>query len=67
MRNKNKVLNQLENKRKMVMDLTSKRREADGRSQLSQVLEGHVKKLKEAWDDTRKGSDQKEGPCGDNL
>ena len=47
------MLNQLENKRKMVMDFISKGEKLMEDPNCPKFLEGHVKKLREAWDDTQ--------------
>merc|ERR1712121_31406 len=47
-----KVLNSLENKRRMVMDFIAKGEKLMEDPNCPKFLEGHVKKLKEAWDDT---------------
>merc|ERR1712165_273151 len=47
-----KVLNSLENKRKMVMDFIAKGEKLMQDPNCPKFLDGHVKKLREAWDDT---------------
>merc|ERR1719323_1385463 len=47
-----KVLNSLENKRKMVMDFIDKGKKLMEDPNCPKFLDGHVKKLKEAWEDT---------------
>ena len=47
-----KVLNQLENKRKMVLDFLSKGEKLMEDPNCPKFLEGHAKKLKEAWEET---------------
>ena len=47
-----KVLNTLENKRRMVSDFLSKGEKLMQDPNCPKFLEGHVKKLKEAWEDT---------------
>merc|ERR1711872_1088042 len=69
-----KVLNQLENKRKMVMDFISKGEKLMEDPNCPKFLEGHVKKLKEAWEDTnekaqtrKKIFDLRSGPSDYNM
>merc|ERR1711884_852396 len=47
-----KVLNQLENKKKNVMDFIQKGEKLMEDPNCPKFLEGHVKKLREAWEDT---------------
>ena len=47
-----KVLNQLENKRKMVLDFLSKGENLMEDPNCPKFLEGHARKLKEAWEET---------------
>jgi hypothetical protein len=60
-----KVVNQMENKKKMVLDFLSK---GDGLMQdpnCPKFLEGHAKKLKETWEDTtHKAQDRKKALAG---
>ena len=62
-----KVLNQLENKRKMVMDFISKGEKLMEDPNCPKFLEGHVKKLKEAWDDTNETAQTRKKALVDNL
>ena len=47
-----KVLNQLGNKRQMVLDFLSKGEKLMEDPNCPKFLEGHAKKLKEAWEET---------------
>lgn len=62
-----KVLNQLENKRKMVMDFISKGEKLMEDPNCPKFLEGHVKKLKEAWEDTNEKAQSRKKALVDNL
>jgi len=62
-----KVLNQLEHKRKMVMDFISKGEKLMEDANCPQFLEGHVKKLKEAWDDTNEKAQSRKKALVDNM
>jgi len=62
-----KVLNQLENKRKMVMDFISKGEKLMEDPNCPKFLEGHVKKLKEAWEDTNEKAQTRKKALVDNL
>jgi len=62
-----KVLNQLENKRKMVMDFISKGEKLMEDPNCPKFLEGHVKKLKEAWDDTNDKAQARKKALVDNM
>jgi len=62
-----KVLNQLENKRKMVMDFISKGEKLMEDPNCPKFLEGHVKKLKEAWDDTNEKAQSRKKALVDNM
>merc|ERR1711970_426380 len=62
-----KVLNQLENKRKMVMDFISKGEKLMEDPNCPKFLEGHVKKLKEAWDDTNEKAQSRNKALVDNM
>merc|ERR1711962_686683 len=62
-----KVLNQLENKRKMVMDFISKGEKLMEDPNCPKFLEGHVKKLKEAWGDTNEKAQTRKKALVDNL
>jgi len=62
-----KVLNQLENKRKMVLDFISKGEKLMEDPNCPKFLEGHVKKLKEAWDDTNEKAQARKKDLVDNM
>jgi len=62
-----KVLNQLENKKKMVMDFISKGEKLMEDPNCPKFLEGHVKKLKEAWDDTNEKAQTRKKALVDNM
>ena len=62
-----KVLNQLENKRKMVLDFISKGEKLMEDPNCPKFLEGHVRKLKEAWDDTNEKAQARKKDLVDNL
>merc|ERR1712117_618293 len=62
-----KVLNSLENKRKMVMDFIAKGEKLMTDPNRPKFLDGHVKKLKEAWDDTKEKADLRKKALSDNL
>merc|ERR1712055_659128 len=62
-----KVLNQLENKRKMVMDFIAKGEKLMEDPNCPKFLEGHVKKLKEAWDDTNEKAQSRKKALVDNM
>merc|ERR1712128_231980 len=62
-----KVLNQLENKRKMVMDFISKGEKLMEDPNCPKFLEGHVKKLKEAWEDTIEKAQTRKKALVDNM
>ena len=62
-----KVLNQLENKRRMVMDFISKGEKLMEDPNCPKFLEGHVKKLKEAWEDTNEKAQTRKKALVDNL
>ena len=62
-----KVLNQLENKRKMVLDFISKGEKLMEDPNCPKFLEGHVRKLKEAWDDTNEKAQTRKKDLVDNL
>ena len=62
-----KVLNQLENKKRMVMDFISKGEKLMEDPNCPKFLEGHVKKLKEAWDDTNEKAQTRKKALVDNL
>ena len=62
-----KVLNQLENKRKMVMDFISKGEKLMEDPNCPKFLEGHVKKLREAWDDTQEKAQSRKKALVDNM
>ena len=62
-----KVLNQLENKRKMVLDFLSKGEKLMEDPKSPKFLETHVSKLKEAWDDAQKKAQERKKALEDNL
>jgi len=62
-----KVLNSLENKRKMVMDFISKGEKLMQDPNCPKFLDGHVKKLREAWDDTTEKAQLRKKALSDNL
>ncbi len=52
MEKQEKILNQLENKKKMVLEFLAKGEKLMQDPNCPKFLEGHAKKLKEAWEDT---------------
>merc|ERR1711884_375937 len=62
-----KVLNSLENKRKMVMDFIAKGEKLMQDPNCPKFLDGHVKKLREAWDDTNEKAQVRKKALSDNL
>ena len=62
-----KVLNSLENKRKMVMDFIDKGKKLMEDPNCPKFLDGHVKKLKEAWEDTNEKAQVRKKALADNL
>jgi len=62
-----KVLNQLENKRKMVMEFISKGEKLMEDPNCPKFLDGHVKKLKEAWEDTNEKAQSRKKALHDNM
>ena len=62
-----KVLNQLENKRKMVMDFISKGEKLMEDPNCPKFLDGHVKKLRDAWVDTIDKSQIRKKALSDNF
>ena len=62
-----KVLNSLENKKKMVLDFISKGEKLMQDENCPKFLDGHVQKLKEAWDDTHSKAQQRKKDLQDNL
>ena len=62
-----KVLNQLENKKKMVLDFISKGKKLMEDPNCPKFLEGHVIKLKEAWDDTNEKAQARKKALVDNM
>lgn len=62
-----KVLNSLENKRKMVMDFIVKGEKEMQDPNCPKFLEGHVKKLREAWEDTNEKAQIRKKSLADNL
>ena len=62
-----KVLNSLENKRKMVMDFIAKGEKLMQDPNCPKFLDGHVKKLREAWEDTNEKAQTRKKALADNL
>jgi len=62
-----KVLNSLENKRKMVMDFIDKGKKLMEDPNCPKFLDGHVKKLKEAWEDTNEKAQIRKKALADNF
>merc|ERR1712050_32800 len=62
-----KVINSLENKRKMVMDFIAKGEKLMQDPNCPKFLDGHVKKLKEAWEDTNEKAQIRKKALVDNL
>ena len=62
-----KVLNQLENKRRMIMEFISKGEKLMSDPNCPKFLEGHCKKLKEAWDDTTQKAQNRKKALADNF
>jgi len=62
-----KVLNSLENKRKMVMDFIAKGEKLMQDPNCPKFLDGHVKKLREAWEDTNEKAQVRKKALADNL
>merc|ERR1712004_152494 len=62
-----KVLNSLENKRKMVMDFIAKGEKLMQDPNCPKFSDGHVKKLREAWDDTNEKAQTRKKALADNL
>ena len=62
-----KVLNHLENKRKMVMEFLSKGEKLMEDPNCPKFLDGHVKKLKEAWEDTNEKAQTRKKALVDNM
>jgi len=62
-----KVLNSLENKRKMVMDFIAKGEKLMQDPNCPKFLDGHVKKLREAWEDTNEKAQIRKKALSDNL
>jgi DNA repair ATPase RecN len=61
------VLNSLENKRKMVMDFIAKGEKLMQDPNCPKFLDGHVKKLREAWEDTNEKAQLRKKALADNL
>jgi hypothetical protein len=61
------VLNSLENKRKMVLDFIAKGEKLMQDPNCPKFLEGHVKKLREAWEDTNEKAQIRKKALTDNL
>ena len=62
-----KVLNQLENKKKNVMDFIQKGEKLMEDPNCPKFLEGHVRKLKEAWEDTNEKAQCRKKALVDNM
>jgi len=62
-----KVLNSLENKKRMVLDFIGKGEKIMQDVNCPKFLEGHVKKLQEAWDDTNEKAQIRKKALVDNL
>ena len=62
-----KTLNSLENKKKMVMDFIAKGEKLMQDPNCPKFLDGHVKKLREAWDDTNEKAQVRKKALSDNL
>merc|ERR1711915_1085252 len=62
-----KVLHQLENKRKMVMEFLSKGEKLMEDPNCPKFLDGHVKKLKDAWEDTNEKAQTRKKALVDNM
>eukprot|EP00092_Neocalanus_flemingeri_P014314 GFUD01015435.1.p1 GENE.GFUD01015435.1~~GFUD01015435.1.p1 ORF type:complete len:646 (+),score=203.50 GFUD01015435.1:71-2008(+) len=62
-----KVLNSLENKKKMVMDFIAKGEKLMEDDNCPKFLDGHVKKLREAWEDTNEKAQQRKKALADNY
>ena len=62
-----KVINSLENKRKMVMDFIAKGEKLMEDPNCPKFLDGHVKKLREAWEDTTDKSQVRKKALADNF
>jgi len=62
-----KVLNQLGNKRQMVLDFLSKGEKLMEDPNCPKFLEGHAKKLKEAWEETTEKANARKKALADNL
>ena len=61
------VVNSLENKRKMVLDFIAKGEKLMQDQNCPKFLEGHVKKLREAWEDTNEKAQIRKKALADNL
>merc|ERR1719187_2189973 len=62
-----KVLNSLENKKRMVMDFIAKGEKLMQDPNCPKFLDGHVKKLREAWEDTNEKAQIRKKALSDNL
>merc|ERR1719470_765943 len=62
-----KVINSLDNKRKMVMDFIAKGEKLMQDPNCPKFLDGHVKKLREAWEDTNEKAQLRKKALADNL
>merc|ERR1712032_689657 len=62
-----KVLNSLENRSRMVMDFIDKGKKLMEDPNCPKFLDGHVKKLKEAWEDTNEKAQVRKKALADNF
>merc|ERR1712013_186372 len=62
-----KVINILDNKKKMVMDFIAKGEKLMEDANCPKFLDGHVKNLKEAWDDTNEKAQLRKKALSDNF
>jgi len=62
-----KVLNQLENKKRMVLDFIAKGQKLMEDPNCPKFLESHVSKLKDAWEDTTEKAQARKKALSDNL
>merc|ERR1712128_214299 len=62
-----KVINSLDNKKKMVMDFIAKGEKLMEDANCPKFLDGHVKKLREAWEDTNEKAQLRRKALADNF
>jgi len=62
-----KVINSLDNKKKMVMDFIAKGEKLMEDTNCPKFLDGHVKKLREAWEDTNEKAQLRKKALTDNF